>query len=84
MEIAADEGFMPRKDIFGRKSFGDKLTKIVRALEIPSVLLLDAPWGTGKTTTTAIAIAIPIIAVAARWNHRVDALQNRLIPRQPA
>jgi KAP family P-loop domain len=50
MEIDPTEGFLPEKDIFGRKSFGDRLTRIVRALENPSVLLLDAPWGTGKTT----------------------------------
>jgi hypothetical protein len=50
MKIDPTEGFMPGKDIFGRKSFGDRLTRIVRALENPSVLLLDVPWGTGKTT----------------------------------
>jgi hypothetical protein len=50
MEIDPTEGFMPKKDIFGRKSFGDRLTRIVRAIENPSVLLLDAPWGTGNTT----------------------------------
>jgi len=48
IEIAADEGFSAH-DIFERKDFGDRLTRIVRALEIPRVLLLDAPWGPGKT-----------------------------------
>ena len=50
MEIGPVEGFTPEKDIFGRKPFADQLTRIVRALEDPSVLLLDSPWGTGKTT----------------------------------
>jgi len=50
LEIGPEEGFTPEKDIFGRKPFGDQLTRIVRALEGPTVLLLDAPWGTGKTT----------------------------------
>jgi predicted KAP-like P-loop ATPase len=50
IEVAPDEGFAPQKDIFGRKAFGDQLTRIVSTLESPSVLLLDAPWGTGKTT----------------------------------
>lgn len=50
MEIGHTESFTPQKDIFGRKEFGDKLTRIVATLGSPSVLLLDAPWGTGKTT----------------------------------
>jgi hypothetical protein len=50
MEITSSEGFTHKSDIFGRKGFGDQLTRIVRALESPSVILLDAPWGTGKTT----------------------------------
>jgi hypothetical protein len=50
LEIGPEEGFTPEKDIFNRKPFGDRLTTIVRALEGPAVLLLDAPWGTGKTT----------------------------------
>jgi hypothetical protein len=36
----------------GRRSrrWSSQLTRIVAALEGPTVLLLDAPWGTGKTT----------------------------------
>jgi KAP family P-loop domain len=49
LEIPPNEGFAPEKDIFGRKPFGDQLTRIVRALEGPSVLLLDSPWGSGKS-----------------------------------
>jgi hypothetical protein len=50
MDIDPAEGFTPQRDIFGRADFGARLTRIVPALENPSVLLLDAPWGTGKTT----------------------------------
>jgi hypothetical protein len=50
LEIGPEEGFAPEKDIFNRKQFGEQLTRIVCALEGPTVLLLDAPWGTGKTT----------------------------------
>jgi predicted KAP-like P-loop ATPase len=50
LDIPLSEGFSPRLDIFGRKSFGDRLTNIVKAVETPLVTLLDAPWGLGKTT----------------------------------
>lgn len=50
IEIDPDEGFDPKKDIFGRKEFGDRLTQLVNELEGPAVLLLDAPWGSGKST----------------------------------
>jgi len=50
LEIALDEGFTPEKDIFGRKAFGDRITSIITGIEAPLVLLLDAPWGTGKST----------------------------------
>lgn len=50
LEVDLAEGFTTEKDIFGRKEFGERLIRIVRALEGPAVLLLDAPWGTGKTT----------------------------------
>jgi hypothetical protein len=50
LEIGPEEGFAPEKDIFNRKPFGEQLTRIVCALHGPTVLLLDAQWGTGKTT----------------------------------
>jgi hypothetical protein len=50
LEIGPEEGFTPEKDIFGRKEFGSQLTRIVGSLEDPTVILLDAPQGTGKTT----------------------------------
>jgi hypothetical protein len=50
LEIGPEEGFAPEKDIFNRKPFGEQLTRIVCALDGPTVLLLDAEWGTGKST----------------------------------
>jgi predicted KAP-like P-loop ATPase len=50
LEIEPNQGFTPEKDIFGLKPFGDQLTRLVSALEDPTVLLLDGKWGTGKTT----------------------------------
>ncbi|KJS35422.1 MAG: hypothetical protein VR70_15940 [Rhodospirillaceae bacterium BRH_c57] len=50
MDIGPDEGFAPEKDIFGRKKMGEHLTNLVKNLEGPTVMLLDAPWGAGKTT----------------------------------
>lgn len=47
-EIDEKNGF-DQGDLFGRKEFGDRLTRLVLALEHPAVLLLDAPWGAGKT-----------------------------------
>src|SRR3954467_3431101 len=49
VEIDLTEGFDPEKDIFHRKEFGDKLTRIVKSLEHPAVFVLDGSWGTGKT-----------------------------------
>jgi hypothetical protein len=50
IEVGPNEGFTSENDIFGRKHFGDQLTRIVRELDGPAVVLLDAPWGMGKTT----------------------------------
>jgi hypothetical protein len=50
LEIGIDEGFTPERDIFGRKPFAEQLTRIVRRIDGAAVLLLDSPWGTGKTT----------------------------------
>jgi predicted KAP-like P-loop ATPase len=50
LEIAPGEGFITEKDIFGRAGFGQQLTSIVSRVDAPLVILLDAPWGEGKTT----------------------------------
>ncbi|MFS8042352.1 P-loop NTPase fold protein [Xanthobacter sp. AM33] len=50
LSIGETEGFTPEKDIFKRSEFGRGLTNIVQQIEDPLVILLDSPWGTGKTT----------------------------------
>jgi hypothetical protein len=50
LDIGLDEGFTQDKDIFKRSEFGARLSTIVRVLDGPAVLVLDAPWGTGKTS----------------------------------
>ncbi len=50
LEIAPGEGFTNEKDIFGRAAFGQQLTSIVARVDAPLVIVLDAPWGEGKTT----------------------------------
>lgn len=37
-------------DLFRRKDFAERLTNFVKNIEDPTVFLLDAPWGDGKTT----------------------------------
>lgn len=48
--VIGDETGFDQADLFQRQEFGDRLTRLIRALEHPAVLLLDAPWGAGKTT----------------------------------
>ncbi|MGA3306147.1 MAG: P-loop NTPase fold protein [Stellaceae bacterium] len=50
LKIEPNEGFTAENDIFNRRNFGIALLNIVRSLEEPAVLVLDSPWGTGKTT----------------------------------
>lgn len=49
LEIGDGAGF-GEHDLFGRKDFADRLTNLVRNIEDPTVFLLDAKWGDGKTT----------------------------------
>lgn len=44
------EGFTPEKDLFARKNFGEGLGNLFGRVEDPMVAILDAPWGSGKTT----------------------------------
>lgn len=50
LEIADDGGFTPELDILGRADFGRGLTNLVQTVADPLVILLDSPWGSGKTT----------------------------------
>lgn len=49
LEIGNKTGF-GEHDLFGRKDFAERLTNLVRNIEDPTVFLLDAKWGDGKTT----------------------------------
>ena len=49
--IGPDDGF-EQTDIFGYKDFGQRFAHIVEALDSATVIMLDGPWGSGKTTFT--------------------------------
>lgn len=51
LEIGEDEGFVAG-DLFQREPFGQGLTKLMTNLDQGAVIVLDAPWGSGKTTFT--------------------------------
>ena len=51
LAIAPDEGF-EKTDLFGYKDFGERFANIVEALDSATVIVLDGPWGSGKTTFT--------------------------------
>ncbi|WP_417845903.1 KAP family P-loop NTPase fold protein [Thalassospira povalilytica] len=48
--VSADVGFSDNVDLFGYKQFGDRLTNVISSLEQPTTLVLDGPWGSGKST----------------------------------
>ena len=48
IEIPKDDPF--KNDLLGRKESVEVLTHLLRSIEGPCVLAVDAPWGTGKTT----------------------------------
>jgi hypothetical protein len=50
ISVGDKEGFSQEKDIFQRSAFGAGLTNLVAVSEDPLVIVLDSPWGTGKTT----------------------------------
>lgn len=49
LAIGPDDGF-ENTDLFGYKEFGERFANIVEALVSGTVLVLDGPWGSGKTT----------------------------------
>ena len=49
LEIEDETGF-EEYDLFRRKDFANRLTNLIKNIEEPTVFLLDAPWGDGKTT----------------------------------
>jgi len=78
IEIGDDEGFASEKDIFGRRDFANGLTTLVQKSEDPLVLLLDSPWGTGKSTFIKMWIGelkkrkFPVIYFDAFENDHVE------------
>lgn len=50
LEISDNEGFSPEKDIFKLKEFGDGMMSLCGKVQSPFVMVLDGPWGSGKTT----------------------------------
>lgn len=49
LEIGPLEGFS-KTDLFDYREFGEHLAKLIGSLEDNPVLVLDGPWGSGKTT----------------------------------
>ncbi len=47
--IDPKDGFTPDNDIFGYADFGERLANLVHAIDQPLTLLLDGPWGSGKS-----------------------------------
>jgi len=45
-----DDGFSPETDLFKHHDFGTRLTRLVEGIEHSSTLILDGPWGSGKST----------------------------------
>ena len=50
LDIGPNKGF-ENTDLFGYKDFGERFARIVEALN-SAVIVLDGPWGSGKTTFT--------------------------------
>lgn len=78
IEITDNEGFTPDKDIFSRANFGSGLANLMAKVEDPMVLVLDAPWGSGKTTFVKMwagylrQLGHPVIYFDAFANDYVD------------
>lgn len=47
--IGPEDGFTPDKDIFGYEAFGNNLANVVDSDHDGMVILLDGPWGSGKS-----------------------------------
>jgi hypothetical protein len=78
LKIGDEEGFTPEKDIFQRAPFGEGLTNLVSVADDPLVIMLDSPWGTGKTTFIKMWAGhlrkngFPVIYFDAFQNDHVD------------
>ena len=48
-EIPEVGGFTSDNDLFGYRDFADRLANLVRRIDEPLVIVLDGPWGSGKS-----------------------------------
>ena len=51
LDIGPEDGF-ENTDLFEYKEFGERLANIVETFDSATVIVLDGPWGSGKTTFT--------------------------------
>jgi KAP family P-loop domain len=78
LEIGDHEGFDPQKDIFQRAAFGAGIANLLGTSSDPLIVMLDAPWGTGKTTFIKMLAGhlrnegFPVIYFDAFENDHVD------------
>jgi len=78
LDIGDNEGFDPQKDIFGRAEFGRGIANLLQVSDDPLVIMLDAPWGMGKTTFISMLTGhlrnegFPVIYFDAFKNDHVD------------
>lgn len=49
-QLSDEDGFTDDADIFRRRDFGDSLFHLLDQVDDELVIVLDAPWGEGKTT----------------------------------
>lgn len=78
LQIGEEEGFSPEKDLFQRAEFGKGIANLLLNSSDPLVLMLDAPWGTGKTTFIKMLAGhlrtngFPVVYFDAFENDHVD------------
>ena len=48
-EIPKVGGFTDENDIFGYRKFAERLANLVHNIDEPLVIVLDGPWGSGKS-----------------------------------
>ena len=59
-DICESEPFSDKLDIFGFKDFAESMARLACGIALPSTLVLDGPWGSGKTV------------FIKQWRHLVE------------
>lgn len=49
LEIGTEEGFNEANDLLGYADFGRRFANLVGTIDEPLVIVVDGPWGSGKT-----------------------------------